>query len=981
MTKEVESLTNALRQTLSSDADVRASGEGYLLEREQNAGSYWKQVCEICTTTSLRLELRQSAATYLKNQVKRSFVPDEKRNDGRSIITPERAEDCDFLKDNLIEILVMAQDFFIRTLIAECARIFSFHLLPEKWPTIIDKLDQALSGNDQQYAVCGLLVLRRIVSRYKFEHREEKRQPLGALQERLFPRLLQLADQLLQVAAQPSPHQVDAFTFLKVILQIYFSSIFNRQEKDTYIAVSIESWMTLMAKVIEFGFPENLLPADLSKVYTTPMAKCEKRALQVVLQFFKSLTSVHMNVGDQFSKDWEQKYAPFFSKYCLQCLQKPYRSEKSNFNCFRYLAISFRHASAYPTVAAEFEPLLAGAFDFIYYNDQDEESWVEDPIEYYRETGGDFCSFVPTIRYAVLEFIKNAAKYRKELVPKIFILCTAKIESGDPRYVDGALRILGELSDRLINRDVKESGKDGGVSVADILQNYAFPLLQSPHKFLRLRAAWMYHRFAEELKGASMVPACEQVLVLMEDQELPVRAQACESIKGFLKRADCRHVISPKISPLVTVILQVMIACASDNIMQTIHEIAENYDKEIVPVAASFCRGLLVHLDEWMDNDDDDNLSVAAMASFTTVVTVVEVCSKQNPESLVGLLDILAHFLDKCLCPKFAEYWDSTIEILSIFSEKLPTPFADPMWGFFVRILEIINGPEPREWAKMPGSDEIVYTVGDEVISKAIPFMCNLIMRDSSFWSRSWKEHNYVQLMKLMIQRIIQIDETGPVMMVFCAMFRACPDRYRTELVNFSVPFLWECIQKNARREDALFALCVLLYTDSQLFFQTTSLAQFLENLRNHSLEFSGSLKRIARIHALVCIARSGIPELNEYGHWMWECLRQDIETVLNLAKKECETELEFDGFSDAESQDLGEHENAKDKDCFDQAIFDELEDDAEDDIDNMVTMLPLEDALRAAAGLMRDYSQSCSEKRWDSIKETLEKQLGGGLN
>eukprot|EP00397_Hematodinium_sp_SG-2012_P008362 GEMP01008421.1.p1 GENE.GEMP01008421.1~~GEMP01008421.1.p1 ORF type:complete len:967 (+),score=186.96 GEMP01008421.1:85-2985(+) len=939
-------------------------------------------ILELLANQNIEFEVRMAAAAYLKNDVIKSWNSSPEDTEGKcSTITPLRADDVTFLKDNLLEALVRIQDFRIQKVVVVCARTLCFNLFPENWD-IIGQLEQSLSQNNQVVASCGLLILRKIVKRYQHVmNTTSARRPLFALEERLFPKLLLLADQILQVASQEGPHQLEAFSFVKIILQIYYSAVYSTLDEEVVIQQTIDPWMTLLAKVIELGIPENLIPADKSEVCKTPMSKCEKRALQIIYRFFKPGAALQ----DKFREVWEQKYAPYFAKACIQCLKKPHVAPFSKHLCYRYLALCFGKAITYQTIAPEFESLALGAFSLIHFNDEDETKWQEDPADYFRAAENNFCEFIFTTRYAAQDFFSHAAKFRaKDLLGPILVLCKSRLESGEPRHVDGALRILGELHQRLIHRDPKETEKakleGNGISVADLLNNYALPLFQSPHKFLRMRAAWMYLRFAETLKGGSMTQACEQIIRLTSDPELPVKAQACVTIKEFLARDDCRPMIQNHIAPLVRVLISVMVECVSDSIMETVQEIAVKYKEEIVPVAGELCKGLTSHVQNWIANDEGETMNMAVMASISTITTVVKISADDNPEYLSYLLPILADFLDLIISRRDDDYIDDVTDILAIFAGKMPPPLPAPLWAFFPKLMQTICGEDPSMWLQ---SAKMVRGPGFSLdyVAGAVPVFANFILQDPSFWTRSYQGHSYITLLRTTIERLVDSELDCPIMYVLCAMFRSCPEVHAKEFFTWATDFLWGMINDRRRLDDALFALCVILTINPAFVLEKVPVAHFVQAFQMSRELFRAQSQRAARVQAFACIARMQVPEVQAALPWIWETLRDDLEAMLEVQKNSLDDFEDLDGYSD-HSQELDDHENAEHHDFLnDAALFANLDDDFNNDDNHLMYMLPIisvDDTLQAGATLMREHPDACSTKTWDVVKEQLQNRLLG---
>jgi len=103
MAAQEDQLRQTLSQSLSPDTPTCQNAERALLAAQSSAEHALAVLRVVSTTSSARNDgaIRQSAAVYFKNMVKKGWVPDE--DDAKQFIIPD--SDRTLIKDNLVSLM------------------------------------------------------------------------------------------------------------------------------------------------------------------------------------------------------------------------------------------------------------------------------------------------------------------------------------------------------------------------------------------------------------------------------------------------------------------------------------------------------------------------------------------------------------------------------------------------------------------------------------------------------------------------------------------------------------------------------------------------------------------------------------------------------------------------------------------------------------------------------------------------------------
>jgi hypothetical protein len=241
--------------------------------------------------------------------------------------------------------------------------------------------------------------------------------------------------------------------------------------------------------------------------------------------------------------------------------------------------------------------------------------------------------------------------------------------TSSPADVYGALLLLGKVATTLMKVDESQqkeqkaasatvsnaqeaalsaqSGSKGGkfilkdFKIHDVLKNFVFPLLSSPHAFVRFRACWVYGCFADLLKptanDSTMAEPCKKIVELLinptEEEGVQVNAGIC--LSSFLRISHTDKImVSTAIEPNLKQILLKLIEFLQsytciEELPETLRILFKNNKQIVFPYVCELIRELV---NAFVANQNNPNVGGENDADF------VYMQSQSTLQSLVSLV-------------------------------------------------------------------------------------------------------------------------------------------------------------------------------------------------------------------------------------------------------------------------------------------------------------------------------------------------------
>ncbi|XP_016521398.1 importin-8 isoform X5 [Poecilia formosa] len=331
-------------------------------------------------------------------------------------------------------------------------------------------------------------------------------------------------------------------------------------------------------------------------------------------------------------------------------------------------------------------------FPLMCYRDEDERLWQEDPYEYIRMKFNiyDDHSLPAT---AAQSLLCKAARKRKEILPQMMAFCHKILAdpSTDPRSKDGALHCIGALAELLLKKRIYRE------QMESMLQNYVFPLLNSPMGYLRARSCWVLHCFSplcfhNELVLRNAVELVRQNLI--DDKEMPVKVEAAIALQTLVSNQEqAKMYIRPCIRQVMQELLHVVRETENDDLTNVIQKMICEYNQEMAAIAVDMTQNLaeiftrVLQSEEYEENEDKTVMALGILSTIDTILTVME-DHKEITQQLEGIcLQVIGLVLQKPIIG-MAEFYE---EILSLAFGLTCQTISPQMWQLLGILYEVFQ--------------------------------------------------------------------------------------------------------------------------------------------------------------------------------------------------------------------------------------------------------------------------------------------------
>uniref|UniRef100_A0A8C6T9B6 Importin 8 n=1 Tax=Neogobius melanostomus TaxID=47308 RepID=A0A8C6T9B6_9GOBI len=610
-------IVQALKGTIDPSLRLAAENE---LNQSYKIINFAPTLLQIIVSEQVEFPVRQAAAIYLKNMVTQYWQDREPA--AGEVIFPFNIHENDRqqIREHIIEGIIRCPES-IRAQLTMCLRAIIRHDFPGRWPGVVDKLQMFLRAQNSSGWYGALLALYQLVKTYEYRKVEE-RAPLLAAMELFLPRVQQLMAQLMPDAT------IFSVLIQKQVLKIFYSLVQYSLPLRLINTSVMTQWMELLRQVMERDVPAETLEVDEDDRPELAWWKCKKWAMRILTRVFER----YLTSGERDKEYFE--FADFFLKtYAVglqqvsvtlvvdQYRQKRYVTPRVLQQCLLYLSQGLSHSLTWKHLKPHVQILNQEViFPLMCYKDEDEKLWQEDPYEYIRMKFSEYDECSGRINCFV--FVAGSSSDDGVLSPD------AHGPSADPRRKDGALHCVGALAELLLKKRAYRE------QMELMLQNYVFPLLNSPLGYLRARSCWVLHcfsplRFHDEVVLRRAVELVKQDLV--EDKEMPVKVEAAIALQTLVSNQQQAKVyIRPFIRPVMQELLHVVKETENDDLTNVIQKLICEYNQEVAAIAVDMTRNLaeiftrVLQSDEYEESEDKTVMALGLLSTMDTILTVME---------------------------------------------------------------------------------------------------------------------------------------------------------------------------------------------------------------------------------------------------------------------------------------------------------------------------------------------------------------------
>uniref|UniRef100_A0A3P9LH11 Importin 8 n=1 Tax=Oryzias latipes TaxID=8090 RepID=A0A3P9LH11_ORYLA len=518
----------------------------------------------------------------------------------------------------------------------------------------------------------------------------EERQPLLAAMQIFLPRIQQLISQLL----------VDSTIFSvlvqKQILKVFHALVQYSLPLQLISNTVMTQWMEVFRSTMDRDVPPETLEVDEDDRPELAWWKCKKWAMRILTRLLErygspgNVTQDYSEFADFFLKTYAVGIQQVLLKVVDQHRQRHYVTPRVLQLCLNYLSQGLSHSLTWKHIKPHMQTIVQDViFPLMCYKDEDERLWQEDPYEYVRMKFNLYDDHALPVT-AAQSLLCKAARKRRQVLPQMMEFChhTLMDPSADPRRQDGALHCIGVLADLLLKKQVYRE------QMELMLQNYVFPLLNSPSCYLRARSCWMLHcfsllRFHDEVALRNAVELVKQNL--LDDKEMPVKVEAAIALQTLVSNQEqAKLYIRPYIRPVMQELLHVIRETENDDLTNVIQKMICVYNQEMAAIAVDMTQNLseiftrVLQSEEYEENEDKTVMALGLLSTIDTILTVME----DHKEVTQQLESICLQVIGLVLQKPIIEFYE---EILSLAFGLTCQAISPQMWQLLGVLYEVFQ--------------------------------------------------------------------------------------------------------------------------------------------------------------------------------------------------------------------------------------------------------------------------------------------------
>ena len=540
-------LLNELSASLSKDEEIRNKASNYLKSIRSTPGLAPLLVI-ISLDVSHSEEVRKEAAYYLQNLCRNW----KGYNSEYSIPQLDKV----FLKFHVLRCLRLSIPKNIRYCFKKIANTMAKADYP--WDEILNQIEAGL--NDPNLAYAALSMIHQISKNYKDKCEKkikECRKLMFGLLSRFFSKMLEI------MKIYVSFINIECFTYVKVILKIYWIALDNNLPPRKSEDPLFNEWMTCFRIILEYPMEneQNRPESEESEriLKKLPQWKCKKITAEIVeFLFYKysDLSPLDFRgslLTYRLKKIW---IIEFFKVIIRQVLQIKERFIPGfvlqNFLIYTCRAVRFSPTSRFFDKNSISHLMINIIMPLLYRRKYYDDRWKSIPIAgIIKETN---------LRIPCRDILRNPAinllqeLCKKGALVKFFRFITRELQqSTDSVQKETILLVIGSLSDELMSIGTQ-------INLEAFIIDFVLCEFTNQICFLRSSAVWVYSRFSNlplkshEFKALGLEAVCKLLL----DPELLVRHEASLALIDLLKWEISKKRLSQEIKSLLEIYLKLL---------------------------------------------------------------------------------------------------------------------------------------------------------------------------------------------------------------------------------------------------------------------------------------------------------------------------------------------------------------------------------------------------------------------------------------
>lgn len=327
-------------------------------------------------------------------------------------------------------------------------------------------------------------------------------------------------------------------------------------------------------------------------------------------------------------------------------------------------------------------------FPLLCYSKDDQELWETDPQEYIRLKFDVFEDYVSPVT-AAQTLLHTVCKKRKDMLEKTlgFVVQVLNTPSSEARMIDGALHMVGSVADILLK---KQTYKD---QMESMLVSYVFPHFNSPSGYLRARACWVLHYFADTrfqnevhlLTALELTQKC-----LLQEQDLPVKVEAAICFQALVSSQDrIQRVAEQNITSVALEMIKVIKDTENEDLTSVMQKLICLYSERLVPIAVEMTQQLALTFEQLTsgDSDESEDKALTAMGLLNTIDTILTMMDDQR-DVQTQLEPIVVRIVVSIFQSEVIDLYEEALNLVCTISMNA---ISTDLWALFELMYQVFN--------------------------------------------------------------------------------------------------------------------------------------------------------------------------------------------------------------------------------------------------------------------------------------------------
>lgn len=683
-----QAILRAFEHTMASDAMVIREAENQLFQMQKQPG-FTSFLLTAASDESIPLNVRLSAAIYLKNKIPRSW---NSKKEGAILLDEQQV-----IKDNLVQSLIKnCENSHIRPHLTESVRGILGN--NDTWD-LTGTINELLASNKQEYIYPGLLLLFEVTINHRWDM-ADNRQIIDNIIEVVFPTVENIASQLVNQTDYRSNEM------LYLILKCFKYACLNNFPRYFTNLDKLNAWIQLHLFLCSKPLPSDVLELDPSDRSLDKRVKVNKWGFGNLNRFLYKYGKSTKRITQEFVDYVFSNIVPSILTTYFKTIESwgsgsLWLSESALFYLIQFLEKCMTTEALWPMINPHLETIIKHViFPCLSANEQSVELFEEDPEEYTRRYF-DINKEGSTADVASADFIfvighKRFGEVNKilPLVNEVFTEFANKGDLATAYKEEGALRMLSTLSSFLA-----EEGSPVSNELENIFSHFVVPLLSNAKfPFLIARGLETVAIHQQEFKDMSILSKIFELVYVnfMSSEALPIQIEAADALKSLVVSNPSIH---QHISSQVPAIMEKLLKLSKDFEIDLLSEVMEAFVERFADELAPFAQDLAANLAEqfvqlgqslvensgghFSTADQDQELQASALLQTMTTMVM-----SMNKVSLVDKFLPVVKFIIVNAQISFLTEAVDLMDSLALSSKALYNQFTPAVWEMFHDVLD-----------------------------------------------------------------------------------------------------------------------------------------------------------------------------------------------------------------------------------------------------------------------------------------------------